>query len=302
MITVTTLPAAASNPSIKPTRSMTHPLRDLKGNGGKRKIKKGEPFDPEELSRRLTEHLVEQKLKAEKRREARALKAAALAQQNVYHHVPAVAALAFERTTTPEVMRQVHSLSKPVVKAHMERPSLEAPVPGQPYTSLQRTQAMDQANLEKELLRNRNQFQWDHDMEEAGHADMERDLYKPPQRTFNSDFAHLIGRHKKGAPRPLSTGDVCWQDDPPHVPTKPKGPLKPQNDGNDRHDWAQREEPAETRKKDRTSPFLRKMESSWILMGKKEKISLKQDIGNVGPSPEGNRKGNFLARFKRHPS
>lgn len=62
---------------------MTHPLRDLKGNGGKRKIKKGEPFDPEELSRRLTEHLVEQKLKAEKRREARALKAAALAQQNV---------------------------------------------------------------------------------------------------------------------------------------------------------------------------------------------------------------------------
>lgn len=64
---------------------MTHPLRDPKGNGGRRKVKKGEPFDPEELSRRLTEHLVEQKLKAEKRREARALKAAALAQQTVSH-------------------------------------------------------------------------------------------------------------------------------------------------------------------------------------------------------------------------
>lgn len=62
---------------------MTHPLRDPKVDGARRKVKKGEPFDPEELSRRLTEHLLEQKLKAEKRREARALKAAALAQQNV---------------------------------------------------------------------------------------------------------------------------------------------------------------------------------------------------------------------------
>lgn len=212
-----------------------------------------------------------------------------------------MAAQAFERTTTPEVMRQVHTLSKLVVKSHLERSSLDASAPGHPFTSLQRTQAMDQAMLEKEMLRNRNQFQWDHDMEEASHADMERVLYKPPQRTFNSDFAHLEGRHAKGAPRPLSTGDV-WQEELPHIPTKPKGLPKPQNDGLDRHDWAQREEVAEIRKKDRTSPFLRKMESSWILLGKKEKISLKQDIGNLGPSPEGNRKGNFLALFKRHPS
>ncbi|KAK0107312.1 hypothetical protein ONS95_004008 [Cadophora gregata] len=302
MATVTSLPAATSNSSIKPTRAMTHPLRDPKGNGGKRKIKKGEPFDPEELSRRLTEHLTEQKLKAEQRREARALKAAALAQQNVYHHVPAVAALAFERTTTPEAMRQVHKLSKPVIKAQLERPSLEEAAPRQPFTNLQRTQAMDQANLEREMLRNRNQFQWDHDMEEAAHADIERDLYRPPQRTFTSEFAHLRGRHKKGAPRPLSTGDVCWDEDLPHIPTKSQVPLKPQNDGHDRHDWAQREEVGEIRKKERTSPFLRKMESSWILMGKKDKISPKQDIGNLGSLPDGHRKANFLALFKRHPS
>jgi hypothetical protein len=216
--------------------------------------------------------------------------------------VPAVAALAFERTTTPEAMRQVHKLSKPVIKAQLERPSVEEPSPGQPFTNLQRTQAMDQLNLEREMLRNRNQFQWDHDMEEAAHADMERDLYKLPQRTFNSEFTHLKGRHKKGAPRPLSTGDACWDEELPHIPTKPKGPVKPQNDGHDRHDWAQREEVAEAKKKERSSPFLRKMESSWILMGRKEKISPKQDIGNLGPSPEVHRKGNFLARFSRNPS
>lgn len=290
-------------PQIKPTRSMTHPLRDPKGNGGRRKVKKGEPFDPEELSRRLTEHLAEQKLRAEKRREVRAAKAATLAQQNaaVYHHVPTVAAAAFERTTTPDVMRQVHKLAQPAIKAHLELLSLEDPLPGHPITSLQRTQAMDQAILEKEMLRNRNQFQWDHDMEEAAHADAERDLYKSPQRTFNSEFAHLRGRHKKGAPRPLSTGDVCWDEEEPSIPTKPRGPIRPVNDGNDRHDWAQRDD-AEARKKDKTSPFLRKMESSWILMSKREKVSLKQDIGELASSAEGNRKGGFLARFKRHPS
>ncbi|KAL2073376.1 hypothetical protein VTL71DRAFT_10700 [Oculimacula yallundae] len=298
MATVTTLPGAAKNPLIKPSRSMTHPLRDPRGNvGGRKSVKKGEPFDPAELSRRLTEHLTEQKLRAERRREARALKAAALAQQDVYHHVPAVAALAFERTTTPDAMRQVHTLSKAVVNSHMKKPSLDAPLP-----SLQRTQAMDQVMLEKEMLRNRNQFQWDHDMEDANYADMERDLYRLPQRTFNSEFAHLKGTHRKGGPRPLSTGDACWQDDMPRVPVKPKGPLKPQNDGNDRHDWAQREEVVEQRKKERTSPFLRKMESSWVLMGKKEKISPKQDIGNPDSPPEGHRRGNFLALFRRHPS
>lgn len=62
---------------------MTYPLRDPKANGARKTVKKGEPFDPEELSRRLTDHLADQKLRAERRRDARALKDASLAQQNV---------------------------------------------------------------------------------------------------------------------------------------------------------------------------------------------------------------------------
>src|SRR6266536_5759072 len=185
---------------------MTYPLRDRKGNGQKRKVKNGEPFDPEELTRRLTAHLIEQKTKQERRREARAAKAAAAAaqQDSVYHHVPKVAAAAFERTTTPDAMRQVHKLAQPAIKAHLEQLTIDDPLPGVPVTSLKKTQAMDQAMIERDLLRNRNQFQWDQAMEEAAEADVYRDVNKPPQRTFIDEFAHLRGGHVQKNTRPLS--------------------------------------------------------------------------------------------------
>jgi hypothetical protein len=295
---------------IKPTRSMTHPLCDPKTNGARRRVKQGEPLDPEELSRRLAAHLAEQKLKAERRRDAKAAKAAAaaLAQQStIYHHVPKVAAADFARTTTPDVMRQVHKLSQPVLKQQLEPLNLEDF--GHRITSLQKAQAMDQAVIERDLLRNRNQFQWNHDMEEAAEADMERGVYKPPQRTFASEFAHLKSRHDRGTQRPLSTGDFFWEEDEVQVPAKSRPKPVPAYDG--RNDWAQREDSQKERRKVKeiASPFLKKKDSIWILKGRKEKVG-KQDkdealmIGNSGPSSEGNRTGriSFLARFKRHPS
>jgi hypothetical protein len=293
---------------------MTHPLRDPKGNGQKRKVKHGEPFDPEELTRRLTAHLIEQKAKQERRREARAAKAATAQQDTVYHHVPKVAATAFERTTTPDAMRQVHKLAQSAIKAHLEQLTIDDPLPGVPVTSLKKTQAMDQAMIERDLLRNRNQFQWDQAMEEAAEADVYRDVYKPPQRTFIDEFAHLRGGHVQKNTRPLSTGDVFSEDDDAHATTKTKPKPKPAGyDGNDRHDWAQRDDEAESgRKKEGPTLFLRKKESSWILLGKKSPKSPKQDkddgtaaIGDFGSSPpDGNKSGKarFLARFKRHPS
>ncbi|KAF8863572.1 hypothetical protein BDZ45DRAFT_104495 [Acephala macrosclerotiorum] len=298
---------------------MTHPLHDPKTNGApRRRVKQGEPFDPDELSRKLQAHLVEQKLKAQQRHQARAAKAAeaealaaALHAQNVYRHVPAVAARDMERTTTPIGKdRKMHKLAEPVVKAHLMRMGVDENKPSQPLTLLQKTIATDQAILENHLLRNRNQFQWTHDMEEAAEADEDRDLYKPPQRTFNGEFAHLMGTHKKGAPRPLSTGDMFLEEEgssPPHQKSKPKPKPKPAphdvvNDH--RNDWAQRDGETEQRKKERASPFLRKMESSWMLMGKKEKARRDEGIATFRSSPPEGRKikGSFLAIFKRHPS
>jgi len=303
MTTVAEVPAA-EKPVLKPARSMTHPLRDPKGNTARRRVKQGEPFDPEELSRRLTAHLAEQKIKAERRREARAARAAAAQQNGVYHHVPKVAALAFERTATPvDTTRQMHKLSQPVLKAQLELLH-EDHVTGHPTTKLQETQAKDQAMIERELLRNRNQFQWTRDLEDAVEVDFGRDLYKPPQRTFNiPEFAHLRGTKASNAPRPLSTGDVFSDEE---VQITPRAKQKPAFDAIDRTDWAQRDDEGEIgrQKKDWVSPFLRKKDSIWIL-GRKEK-STRQDkeavagIGDFGSPPD--KKGRFLARFKRHPS
>jgi hypothetical protein len=287
---------------------MTHPLRDPKKDERRKRVKQGEPFDPEELSRRLTAHLAEQKLKAERRREARAAKAALAQTNGVYHHVPKVAAAAFERTTTPDVRRQLHKLASPAINAHLEKLSLEDPHPGQP-PSLQKTQAIDQAILERQILLNRNQFQWTHELEEAAEADMERELYKPPQRTFHSEFAHLTSGHKRSSSRPLSTGDLFWEEEETQPPPPPKSKPKPGPVAKDRLDWAQRDEEAEvTKKKEWTSPFLRRMESTWIL-SKKEKVKQDRDeavagIGDHGSPPDGSKgiRGSFLARFKRHPS
>jgi hypothetical protein len=284
---------------------MTHPLRNPRGigNDGRRRIKEGEPFDPEELSRRLTAHIAEQKLKTQLRREARAAKAAAAQKNGVYHHVPKVAAADFERTTTPDGMRHVHKLSQPAAKAYLEHLKLDDGIPGSVVTNLQRTQALDQAVLEKEMLRNRNQFQWDRVMEQAAEADMDRDLFKPTQRTFN-EFVHLKGTHEKHGPRPLSTGDMFTEQE--EVQTKTK--TKVVHDVNEhRNDWAQRDDDMESKKKDKPSQPLKKKESSWILLGRKEKSPKDKDeavagIGSRGSPPDGGRKANFLARFKRHPS
>src|SRR4051812_10758284 len=108
-----------SSQQIKPARSMTHPLqrpKPVQSSDVKRNAKHGEQFDPEELSRRLESHLTSQKLRAERRREARAAKAASTQE---YHHIPIVAAAQFERTTTPDVMRQLsNKFVQPAIKAH----------------------------------------------------------------------------------------------------------------------------------------------------------------------------------------
>lgn len=292
-------------PKAKPARSMIHPVREAKGNTARRKNKQGEQFDPEELSRRLTAHLAEQKMKAEQRREARAAKAASTEQNVAYHHVPTVAAAAFERTTTPSGMknRPVHKASQSVLKAHLGLVQ-EDVLPGNPLTVLQETQAKDQAMIERELVRNRNQFQWTRDMEEAVEIDEERDLYKAPQRTF-PEFAHLRSSNSvRKTHRTASTGDVFSDD----IPALPKARQKPKFDTTkDRNDWVQRDKENDGRrsKEEGVTPYLRKKKSIWVL-GRKEKSS-RQDkdeeaagIGIFGSPPD--KKLSFLARFKRHPN
>jgi len=297
---------------------MTHPLHHPQAKSSRYRAKKGEPFDPDDLTRRLTAHLLEQKAKQERRRAARASQDAAALQQAggaIYHHVPKVAAAAFERTTTPEAMRQVHKLSQPVVRQLEESEERKgATSEGGFVSSLQKRQALDQAVLERERLRNRNQWQRGNKMEEAAEVDADRDVFKKPTRTF-SEFPHLAtmgGRGGGHGERPLSTGDVCCdeQDQDGAALTKPRTKVVIQG----RNDWEQLDDERDGKRTIMERAGLRKMDSIWTLKGKKEKAAGRRDkdeavagVGNSDSPPQSenkSRKNSFLARFaiKRQPS
>jgi hypothetical protein len=309
----------------------------------KRRPKNGEPFDPDDLTRRLTAHVSEQKAASQRRREARAAKerAAALAAglpcNENYHHVPIVAASAFQRTATPNLVspETVHKLAAPVFKAALSssNPEDASDFPIQlrsvrrPSTGLQRTVLQDQMEVKRERLRNRNPFQRTQALEEAAAVDESRDVYRLPQRTFG-EFAHLRNVPRRHA-RPLSTGDV-FSDSEDTDSALPAARLKslrvkPTYDG--RNDWAQEEvrSPKEgggekggtwngrTVKERVSGGLLRRKESVWILMGKKEKVVERGKVdeslvgtgigsaeGSSPPQLDGKRR--FLARFKRTPS
>lgn len=305
---------------------MTHPLQKPATNATKcQQAKPGEPFDPEELSRRLQLYIVNQRIRTEQRRSARVAKAyadfaaenptsdvsvgaknASSSQEKGYHHVPTVAAAAFARTATPDPMLKVHKLSEPVVRAQMEQLVFDEPAGA--VKTVKEVQALDQALLEKEMLKNRNQFQRNQVMKDAAKVDIYREVYKPPQRSFMGEFSHLLpGHHDKKTQRPLSTGDVLEDDDALTL-TRTKRKSKPPGlDMSERNNWAQQDEP-DIKSPKKETPVRRKP-SSWILLGRrspkldKEKDEAVAGVGEASP-PDGSKsaKFGFLARFKRHPS
>jgi hypothetical protein len=89
---------------------LTHPLQDPKNGSTRRRKKQSEQIDPDELIRRLEAHLAEQKKQAELGR----AKAIAKEKESAYHHVPKVAAAAFERTATSVLMGEKEGKKKSV--------------------------------------------------------------------------------------------------------------------------------------------------------------------------------------------
>ncbi|RDW82262.1 hypothetical protein BP6252_03374 [Coleophoma cylindrospora] len=307
MVMVNTGGLVLERPEIKPSRSKTHPLRDPKA--GKRRTKNGEPFDPSELSRRLEAHLKEQKRLRSERRASKAAAAPTSQNQEPYHHVPKVAASSFARTTTQDKSRKIHRLSQIALQEQLKTFSLDDPHTGQPLVGLQRSIAQDQVVIKQESLRSRNQFQWTQYMEKAVEVDADRDVYRAPQRTFETGIlATQNGRIHSRVPRPLSTGDVQSEDDDtPLIGNKQK--LKPFH----QNDWLQKDDnddDSETRRKtkERGGPFSRKRDSVWIMKGRREKPIA--DEGNPTPNACQNAstldskasRGKFLSRFKWHPS
>lgn len=280
---------------------MTHPLHEPKTGStrrGKGK-KQNEQIDPDELRRKLEDHLAEQKKQAEERR-ARAV----AKKESAYRHVPKVAAAAFERTTTPVLMgekkknrKYVRRLAQLALKHRAEK----AVRPTAGSFDLRKTQAMDHARKQRGQLGDRNQFQQTRHLEDAAQFDKQRNLNKVLQRTFGADNSdvHQTARSY----RPLSTGDLGWEEDceggEPIFHTKSKAKALIITPVNDRQDWEQRDEvPVEVHRsvKDRVGPFLRRTDSMWILKSKKEpKVDVLPEASHSAPRGEAkSKKSTFL--------
>lgn len=247
--------------------------------------------------------MVEQKKQAELRR----AKAIAKEKESAYHHVPRVAAAAFERTATPVLMgekegkkKSIHKLGHVALKHYVE----ENVRPTTGSFNLRKTLAMDQARKQRDLVRERNQFQRTRHLEDAAKLDMERNLSKGPQRTFGADNLDVFQTALCG--RPLSTGDLNWEEDldasDPLFHNKPKAKALLVQTANDRQDWEQCDQvPVEVHRpvKERVSPFLRKTDSMWILKNRKPKPDVLSEMSRSAPTNDIKQKKTFFGLFKR---
>ncbi|KAG9248195.1 hypothetical protein BJ878DRAFT_77405 [Calycina marina] len=275
------------SPIIIQPRTITHDSR--KEPSKQRPTKKGEPFDPDDLTRRLTAHLLTQKAAQAKRRSQRR----SLDRSSTYHHVPTVAAAAFARTTTPDALRQVHRLSQPVLRC-LEGLEKQTKLGGGVHAH----ELMDERVVERERVRLRNQWQGGLMMEVAGAVDGARDVLRKPTRTFR-EFAHLATTVRKSVhERPRSEG---YGDEAPVTLVRAR--TRSHFGFDRRNNWTQLDDEREQKRGIMERAGLKKRDSMWVM---KSKIEKRENEGADSPLPTSkSRKNSFLARFaiiKRQPS
>ena len=280
---------------------MTHPVRDE--NRGTRHSK-SIPFDPEDLSRRLAIVLAKQEKHAQfaQRRGRRV----ASETTGFGHYIPQVAAADFARTTTQDVMNptsrgrsDVHKLAEAAIRQQQKSSPNDTVVMG----GVRQAMANDRARIEKHAALERNQFQWDRNLEQAAELDKERDLYKLPQRTLDRQPLSTVDRINRSLGRTMSTGDLLsWETDAPGHASKPRrSTLKPKASqlALDHHDWSQRDETT-----DKKRPQTRRIGLSWSIrrksnQGSEETIHSNSNAQAFPTSPGKQRKNSLLARLRR---
>ncbi|KAF7917016.1 uncharacterized protein EAE98_010447 [Botrytis deweyae] len=282
----------------KPHRTMTYPPRPQSHYhplpAPRTRSKKGAPLDPDDLSRRLRAHLAQQKALADHRRSARSSTSTST---DPYHHTPQVAVLSFEHTATAEKLRNVHKPSQPALKSlgYMTIDEGGDGIGGcgsgyvyqKPSTLLQKTQICDHAMVDRTKLRNRNQYQWTAALERAAELDAERDVYRCPRRTFNSEVP--VVHKSRAVMRPMSMGDyLSWEE------KEEKEVKEVKREKHDRHDWTQRDESEETRRsmKGMVGPLL----SLKLRKGKGLESGEGLKTKSLARSPS---RVSFFGRFKR---
>lgn len=251
-----------------PARWSVHATSHEPSSSRKSKVKKEEPFDIDELCRRLEVQLRRQGVQEERRRQRAREKQA---KQQQYHHTPQFAALDFARTATPDgfAKKDIHTLSQPVLQRHKEGQGSKAITNPGPLSASKLVHALEVARSDTGTASDRNQFSRTRTLEEAARVDRERHIDKPLQRDFENPSLTVHEETESKTERSFSEGHNVWDHVDGLLPSKP--PAKAAYRSEDHPDWAQRDECARDRRrsfKDRVSPLLKRTESIWGMKGK----------------------------------
>ncbi|KAI9681403.1 MAG: hypothetical protein M1817_002686 [Caeruleum heppii] len=283
-MTVTSTTALKAHPTVHARRERPTNLRPLDIN---LPVKTAEPFDINELCRRLR---IQERRQQEQDEERRRRRARDECNKQKYHHTPRVAAADFARTATPDTLgkKGMHPLSHTVFDRYQHNGALSPTQIGGSLSAGQLADALEEQRLANELLGQRNQFQQPRGFEEAAQRDRERDLYKPTQRAFRTSLFPPEPTRCSNQERSFSVGDAelleVGAGRRHSTISKPK--PRPSFRWEDHHDWAQRDESCDERRPsliDRMSPLLKKTESVLHLRGKRDSV-IKESSSSPAPS------------------
>ncbi|KAI1003342.1 hypothetical protein K3495_g4861 [Podosphaera aphanis] len=255
-----------------------------------------EPFDPDDLSRRLTALLVEQKSTADKRREA--VKSVAEAEeidQTKYCQALQEAAIVLDEDRILESRRITQKLPELLIKdkQKLER-KLEASKSRQPSHILS---TANHSRGKRDRIFSRGDYDWDHDLEYKHAEDFQREINPTTKLGFPSRFKFTKSR---SSTRSNNTKDISWGSS-----DTSKDSEKNRFERHHRQNLLLcRDAP---RNKGRTSPLLKRIETNWSLMSKKtpkNQSSVKSVDGAIELSqslfePKHSIRTSILARFRR---
>ncbi|MCJ1408021.1 hypothetical protein MMC19_002094 [Ptychographa xylographoides] len=244
------------------------------------KPKHGEPFDPDDLYRRL-ERYKESQARAHERRKAKAEKNKPPEQ---YHHTPQFAAADMLSTASPEWIENQHI--HPLSRLRIRQQKAVDPVDPKVMPITQQVEQQDSAHQKMMAVAERNQFQRTRMMETAAEVDEDRDIRKPLQRRFEPISSHTNTRSKAGdGNKTPGFSDPESMDEGTGTPMISKRQVVFNPD--DRHDWAQRDACAEPERRS----FMTMLRKTHLLGGNKGQ----QSETSLQEKRKSRRKSSFLS-------